>query len=415
MWRRGLIIAGVTLVLVVVAGWWTARRLTSPLSVLNILNPTNTQPLPQTAVTPRQLVAQPIAVPSAWRTNTVADGRTLNIPEGFSVSVFASGFSKARLLAWDEAGRLLVSDMGAGTIVVLPDENGDGVADRAVTVARDLDRPHGMALHNGWLYVAETSKVVRLKDKNGDGVYEQREVVVPNLPTGGNHVTRTIAFGPDDGKMYVSVGSSCNVCEDDNRRAAVLRYDENGKNEFVFAAGLRNSVGLTFHPETGELWATENGRDLLGDDIPPEEVNIIREGKHYGWPYCYGDRVADAKYDRPAFCATTEPPVITMQAHSAPLGLRFAPSAGLPEQYRGALFMAFHGSWNRREPTGYKVVMATLSGNTPAVSDVVTGWLVGGKAWGRPVDVLFAPDGKSLYISDDYANVIYRVAVPATS
>lgn len=245
-------------------------------------------------------------------------------------------------------------------------------------------------------------------------------MLIDDLPEGG-HSTRPTLIGPD-GKMYVSVGSSCNVCEeDDNRRAAVVRYNLDGSGEEVFAEGLRNSVGLAFHlnPETMqfELWSVDNGRDLIGDELPPEEVNILTKGKHYGWPYCYGQQIANPEYpDHTDYCKqTTISPIYEMQAHSAPLGITFPTNlAGeqigeLTRILRDKAIITFHGSWNRTTPTGYKVVTVDTTQPGTREQDLITGWLLpDGTTWGRPVDVKFSPAG-DMYVTDDAAGVIYRI------
>jgi len=335
----------------------------------------------------------------------------LRLPPGFHISLFASGLGGPRLMAWSPDGDLHVSLPSEGQVVALPDRNRDGRADRIVPVLQGLNGPHGLAFFQGYLYVAETDRIVRVPYRDGTARVDRQEVVVPGLPGGGGHWTRTIGFGPD-GKLYVSIGSTCNVCEErDPRRAALVRYNPDGGGEQLFAKGLRNAVGFTWHPETRELWATENGRDWLGDDLPPDEVNIVREGGHYGWPYCYGRQIPDPEWGRgrEAFCRKTIPPAVELQAHSAPLGLTFYTGRQFPKEYWGDLFVAFHGSWNRSIPTGYKVVRIRMQGGKPrGVEDFITGWLVGHKAWGRPVDLVVGPDG-SLYLSDDDQGVIYRI------
>lgn len=343
---------------------------------------------------------QPVAVqvPAQWRRAPFDLARSLHLPPGFQISVFASGLNSPRLMAFSPEGELYVSLPRAGSVVKLPDRDGDGVADQAVPVATGLNRPHGLAFHNGSLYVAETNRVVRLTPAGVD-------VVVPDLPAGGQHWTRTIGFGPD-GMLYVAAGSSCNVCrEQDERRAAIMQFRPDGSGGRIYARGLRNAVGLAWHPETGELWATENGRDHLGDDLPPDEINVVRAGSHYGWPQCYGNRVVDAGWGSEEFCRGTQPPAVALQAHSAPLGLNFYLGTQFPESYLGHLFVALHGSWNRTEPTGYKLIRVRPDG---VVEDFATGWLAGRLAWGRPVQPVVGPDG-ALYVSDDHAGAIYRI------
>ncbi len=352
------------------------------------------------------LSEQSLNVPNRWKISQL-EGRMLRLPPGFKISAYASGLGNARFMALDDGGNIYLSQPKEGKISVLRDKDGDGVADEIVVYAEGLNLPHGLAFDGDWLYVAENDKVERLRDEDGDLRADKKELIVGNIPGPGGHYTRTIGFGPDD-KMYVSVGSSCNVCEDDPRRAAILQYDKDGGNEKIFSRGLRNSVGFVWHPSTGEMWATDNGRDWLGDDLPPDEINVVEEDEHYGWPYCYGQRIPDPKFDDPAFCTTTEPPAVELQAHSAPLGLRFYEGDIFPEEYRGNLFVAYHGSWNREVPTGYKVVRIRFHEGKPVVEDFIVGWLVGEEKWGRPVDILVGKDG-SMYISDDHAGVVYRV------
>jgi glucose/arabinose dehydrogenase len=234
------------------------------------------------------------------------------------------------------------------------------------------------------------------------------------VPDDGQHKTRTVAF-LQDGRMVLSVGSSCNVCEEeDPRRGTVLVYDgPNGEGERVFASGLRNAVGLAVHPETGELWATNNGRDLLGDDIPPDTIHILLEGAGYGWPACHGGEVIDPDYGHPGACEQVPMPAVGLQAHSAPLGMVFYAGDSFPAEYQGDLFVAFHGSWNRSEPTGYKVVRIPVRDGDASgpVEDFATGWLDDetSSASGRPVGLAVGPDG-ALYVSDDKGGFIYRIS-----
>lgn len=336
----------------------------------------------------------------------------LKLPEGFRIGLFASSLDEPRMMALSTDGRLFVTEMGGGRVTILPDANGDGRADKHIIYATGLNRPHGIAFQGGYLYVAETDRVVRYPYKDGDDKSPKPQVIVSGIPSGRGHSTRTITFGPD-GKLYLSVGSSCNVCiETDPLRAAIIRYNADGSGRKVYATGLRNSVGLTLRPGTSELWATDNGRDYLGDDLPPEEVNVIREGGFYGWPYAYGDRVPDPDFGSrsPNKVKSTIPPKIAIQAHSAPLGLTFYTGDQFPKEYQGNLFVAYHGSWNRSIPTGYKVVRFVVQDGqvVGGQRDFITGWLSGGSAWGRPVDVLVGRDG-SLFITDDDGGRIYRV------
>ena len=308
------------------------------------------------------------------------------------------------------AAGLYSGNRSGGTVFALPDYDQDGEVDEVRPVIAGLsNRPHGLAFYDGYLYLAEENRVSRYSYQ-GDGKVGAREVIVENLPAGG-HISRTLGFGPSN-NMYVSIGSSCNVCEErDRRRAAIVEYNPDGSGGRVFAEGTRNAVGFVFHPVTGDIWATENGRDLLGDDVPPDEINILREGQHYGWPLCYGKNIPEPEFNNPDRCTTTTESLHDVQAHSAPLGLRFIDSPQFPEEWQGDLLVAYHGSWNRTVPTGYKVVRLTVDGSKiVAEEDFIHGWLLdNGTAVGRPVDLIFGPKEGALYISDDKAGVIYRV------
>lgn len=339
--------------------------------------------------------------------------RTLVAPDGFSVSLYAAGLPNARLLRFTETGDLLVTQPRSGRVALLArDAGGDGRADGTQTLLDGLDRPHGLDFHDGWLYVAEGSAIARVRydavSRRATGALER---VVTGLPDGGNHWTRTVRFGPD-GRMYVSVGSSCNVCiEEDPRRAAMLRFAPDGSAEEIYATGLRNSVGFDWQPGTGALYATENGRDLLGDDTPPCELNRIVQGGFYGWPFAYGDRVPDPDLGagRAEQIAASIPPAHAFGAHNAPLGITFVRGARAPDSLRGAALVALHGSWNRTVRDGYEVVSLHWSpGGEIEERPFLSGFLQDGRAIGRPVDVAEGTDG-AVYVSDDYAGAVYRV------
>lgn len=339
----------------------------------------------------------------------------VRLPAGFEIQVFARGLFGPRFMTVGPDKQIYVSMPRMGWVGRLRDDDGDGKVERIDRVVEKLDRPHGLAFWQGKLYVAGTEKIWRVDSFRGRGSAARVTAIVPNLPDGGRgHWTRTILFGRD-GKLYVSVGSSCNVCkEKDPRRAAIVRYNPDGTGEEVFANGLRNSVGIAWHPATHELWGTDNGRDWLGDDNPPDEINIIRQGKNYGWPNCIANRIPDPDFGSPEICQRSEPPVVAIPAHSAPLGLTFYTGKQFPQEYHGDIFVALHGSWNRSKRTGYKVVRVRLAGGQPQqVEDFATGWLRDEKGkevvWGRPVDLVVGPDG-GLYLSDDYAGLIYRIS-----
>jgi len=337
----------------------------------------------------------------------------LNVPDDVRLTVFADKVPKARHMAFDDAGVLFLSRARSGAVVALPDEDKDGKADLHFPVLAGRRNPHGLAfvqLDSGYyLYVAEEHQVIRLKRTAKPYTYSKPEIIFKNIPTGG-HFTRTIKI--KDGKLYVSIGSSCNVCiEDSPLRAALWRMDLNGKNAERFAKGLRNSVGIEFSPYSGELWGVNNGTDWQGDDHPREELNIIREGKDYGWPACHENGIPDPDYGKGVDCSKTEMPVYTFTAHMAPLGLEFYQQGSLPAKYDHSLFIAFHGSWNRSVPAGYKVVRVILNskGEIKSHEDFITGWLLpGGGNQGRPVDVQLSPEG-DLYLSDDSRGVVYKI------
>jgi len=348
-----------------------------------------------------------------------ADFRSrIEVPEGFEIGIWASDIAGARGLRFTKLGDLLVSIPGRGEILRLHrDDDSDGRADGRDVLLSDLEKPHGMDLHADWLYVAETGAVGRVHldptQRVKAGEYAR---VVDDIPGGGAHSTRSIRFGPD-GWMYVSIGSSCNACiEDDPRRAAIVRYRPDGSEEQIFATGLRNAVGFDWHPPTGELYANDNGRDLLGDDYPPCELNRVVEGGFYGWPFANGANVPDPDVGagQAARIAEAIPPVLDYRAHNAPLGLTFLHGAKLPLAYRNAAISALHGSWNRTTKDGYKVVsLHWREDGAIEQRDFVTGFERDGEVIGRPVDIAEGPDG-AIYISDDYAGVIYRVAHPGS-
>lgn len=344
--------------------------------------------------------------------DTVAN--RITVPSGFSVGIWAEGIPGARFLRFTEAGDLLVSQPRSSAIVIArADADGDGRTDGVETLVDGLNRPHGLDLRQGWLYVGETDGVVRMAfDSKTRSVGSERERIVTGLPTAGNHWTRTLRFGPDD-KLYVSVGSSCNVClEEDERRAAMLRFAPDGSEPEVFARGLRNSVGFDWQPETDALYATDNGRDLLGDDFPPCELNLVEQGRFYGWPFANGDNVIDPDLGagHEDELASYAPPAYAFGGHTAPLGITFVRSPQAPDSLKGAALVALHGSWNRTTKSGYKVVSLHW-GETGEIEerDFLTGFEVDEDVIGRPVDVAEGPDG-AFYVSDDYAGVIWRVS-----
>jgi glucose/arabinose dehydrogenase len=354
---------------------------------------------------------------SAAAEKTPFDLGQLKLPDGFHIAVFANDLNGPRMLTFTPAGVLLVSESGDGKVIALPDAKQSGKADPVVTVLSGLNEPHGIAFYQGKLYVADNDKVLRY-DWDEASLRASNPATLADLPTGGGHSTRSLLF--HDGKMYVSAGSSCNVCiEKDPRRAAVMQFNLDGSGQQIFAKGLRNAVGLAVNPKTDTVWVTVNGRDWLGDDLPPETIyDLGKGGVDAGWPYCYGDRIPDSNFTKPGDnrCQSVIEPKVQMQAHSAPLGLAFYEGTMFPPEYRNNIFVAFHGSWNRSIPTGYKVVRVKLDDKGQPVGgaqDFITGWLAPGEAkrgrWmGRPVGIAFGADG-AMYLSDDAGGVIYRI------
>lgn len=352
------------------------------------------------------------------------------LPEGFKISIFASGVDNARVISFDPRGTMLVSQPTEGKVTALPDIDGDGVADKSVAIVEGLNKPHGIAFKCNdvdnptvcTLYIAETDSVSEFSyDPVSFKASDKKKVV--DLPSDGGHSTRTLLFmpAPNENTLLISVGSSCNVCnEADDRRAKILAYDVATKKTEIFARGLRNAVFAEIHPVTGKIWATEMGRDGLGDDIPPDEINIVEKDKNYGWPICYGKNIHDTDFDKntyirnPCMAPFETPSHIDLQAHSAPLGLAFIPEEGWPEEYWHNMLVAYHGSWNRSVPTGYKIVRFKLKADgsydgEPKAEDFITGFINSdGKRIGRPVDIKVLPGGK-IYISDDQAGVIYII------
>ncbi len=333
------------------------------------------------------------------------------LPPGFSIDLFATDVPNARSMTLGEKGTLFVGTRKAGKVYAIRDLDGDGRADEVLTIASGLNMPNGVAFREGSLFVACVDRLLRF-----DEIEERLKqppaptVISENLPGDRRHGWKFIRFGPD-GYLYVPVGAPCNVCErDDKRYASILRFSPSGEKMEIFAHGVRNTVGFDWHPGTNELWFTDNGRDWMGDDLPPDELNrAAKEGLHFGFPYCHGGDIPDPKYGKGVKCGDFVPPELKLPAHVAALGMRFYRGDMFPEKYRGQIFIAEHGSWNRTVPTGYRVTVVRLEENRVVDYRVFAqGWLEGGRPFGRPVDVLVMPDG-SLLVSDDKAGVIYRV------
>jgi glucose/arabinose dehydrogenase len=334
------------------------------------------------------------------------------LPPGFSINIYADDVEDARSLALGDNGTLFVGTRSAGKVYAVLDRNHDARADEVITIAAGLDMPNGVAFRKGSLYVAEVSRILRY-----DGIESRLKnppepvVVIDSFPKDHHHGWKFIRFGPDD-KLYVPVGAPCNVCEPDNEiYASITRIDPDGSHLEIFAHGVRNTVGFDWHPKTKELWFTDNGRDWMGDDIPPDELNRApRIGMDFGFPYCHGGTIADPEFGSKRKCDEFVPPAMALGPHVAALGMRFYVGKMFPEQYRNQIFIAEHGSWNRTSPIGYRISLVRFSGNRAISYEVFAkGWLKNVRAWGRPVDVLVMPDG-ALLVSDDRAGVIYRIS-----
>ncbi len=356
--------------------------------------------------------------------NGVIQANGLTVPRGFEITKFAENLTNPRRIAIAPGGSaqsydVFVSESAAGRVRVLHYENGR-VQSSEIFLA-GLRQPYGLAFHqSGWLYIGETDKVVRVPYRAGQKTSDAHpQLIAPLIADGyNNHWTRNLLFSRDGKKLYVTVGSSCNTCEEDSPlRAAISEMNPDGSQARIFAAGLRNPVGLAWRNE--QLWTIVNERDNLGDDVPPDYLTRVQDGGFYGWPYAYTTLERTVKPDpsfgsaQPDKVHATIAPDVPVQAHSAALGVAFYPSqvlaGGFPEIYRGDAFLAFHGSWNRSEKTGYKIVRVRFeNGNATEITDFVRGFLKDGKAWGRPVDVQVAPDGALLF-SDDGNGVIWRV------
>lgn len=333
----------------------------------------------------------------------------LRVPPGFRIDRFAADVPNARSMALGDKGTLFVGTRSDGRVFALRDIDGDQRVERRWTLAKGLDMPNGIEFREGALYVAESGRILRY-----DGIEDRLDdppepKLVAELRAYGHHGWRYIGFGPD-GRLYVAMGAPCNVCEP-GEEGSIISMEADGSKRQVFAYGVRNSVGFTWHPETREFWFTDNGRDWLGDDLPPDELNRARKaGLHFGFPYCHGGDIPDPDYGDQQSCSAFVPPVQRLGAHVASLGVRFYTGDMFPPEYRNQVFIAEHGSWNRSTRVGYRVSLVRLDGDrATGYESFASGWLLGGGVYGRPVDLLVMPDG-SMLVSDDHAGAIYRIS-----
>ncbi len=348
-------------------------------------------------------------------TETTAQGllplNKIKLPPGFKIEVYTDKLSNARSMDLSPSGVLFVGSRDVGNVYAVKDENGDFKTDKTWTIASGLKMPNGVALKDGDLYVAEVHRILKYPAIESNLDKPKHEVFIDNYPDKEHHGWKYIDFGPD-GNLYVPVGAPCNICEpDDEIFATITRINMTTRSREIVQRGIRNTVGLAWHPETKEMWFTDNGGDWLGEDMPSCELNYApKDGMNFGFPYCHQGDYPDPKLGKKQSCSDFTPPAEKLGAHVAPLGLEFYTGTMFPEEYRNQLFIAEHGSWNKTKPSGYRIVLVKTEDNMVTSHTVFAeGWLDGGAAWGRPVDIEFLPDG-SMLVSDDYANVIYRIS-----
>jgi glucose/arabinose dehydrogenase len=355
------------------------------------------------------LLSLPVACPASW-----LPLEEIKLPPGFEISVYADDVPNARGMTLGRNGTVFVGTRSKGSVYAVVDRDGDHRADHVYTIARGLDMPVGVAYLEGALYVSALDRILRFDDIDQRLDHPPAPVVITDrLPNDKSHGWKYIAFGPDK-KLYVPVGAPCNICEPDPNRYALLgRMNRDGSQYEVVARGIRNTVGFDWDPTNHELWFTDNGRDWLGDDQPPDELNHAPTmGLHFGYPYCHAGTIADPEYGSKHHCAEFQSPAANLGPHVAALGMRFYTGQMFPQEYRQQIFIAEHGSWNRTDKIGYRITLVTRDGDTLRYSVFSEGWLQEAKAWGRPVDVLVMPDG-ALLVSDDLAGVIYRISYRA--
>jgi glucose/arabinose dehydrogenase len=343
---------------------------------------------------------------------------SIKLPVGFEIEIFSDAVPDARSLAQGDDGTVYVGTRTEGKVYAVPDADKNGKADRVVTLAEGLTMPNGVAVIDGALYVAEVPRLIRFKDIAGKLDHPpEPEVVYDWFPTDLHHGWKYLALGPD-GYLYAPIGAPCNICRSENELyATIIRLKPDGDDFEIFARGVRNSVGFDWHPLTREMYFTENGRDWMGDDEPPDELNRApKEDLHFGYPYCHGGTILDPEFGDDETCLEYTPPAWRFPAHVAALGIRFYTGEQFPDKYKNQLFVAQHGSWNRSVRDGYRIVLIRFQNSTPVSSSIFAeGWLQpDGRVSGRPVDILQLQDG-SLLVSDDRRGAIYRISYPSRS
>jgi len=335
----------------------------------------------------------------------------LKVPEGWKVSVAASGLGKPRMLYYTSSGNMYITRRDTGDVLLLKDTNNDGVFDDIKTVVAEFKGVHGITMKDGLLYLCNSNELRQYR-MNADGTLWDKKMLFNDMPSAGQHPNRTMNFGPD-GKLYISIGTLCNDCKESDREAASLvQVDPVTWKRTIFASGLRNMIGFDWHPQTKDLWGIDNGGDAKGDDWPPEELNLIREGKNYGYPFAYGKKEVDRTREDPdgdskeKLVENTEPSTMEFQAHMAPIGYQFFPAGSI---FSGDALINWHGSWNRSRPVGFKVQRIKFSNGKPiGAEDFLTGFLKGKTRFGRPAGIAIASNG-TVYISDDANGVLYSI------
>lgn len=359
-----------------------------------------------------------VAVPYAQQSKSAPKApqlETITLPAGFTIGVYAQGVKNARQMAVGSKGTVFVGSRQAGLVHALVDTNGDHKADKVHVIAKGLDQPSGVAFRDGALYVADISKIWRFDDIEAHLDAPRKPVLVTSsYPTEGHHGWKFIAFGPD-GWLYVPVGAPCNICDKRSENpifASVTRIKPDGSGREVWAHGIRNSVGFDWHPVTRGLFITSNGRDMMGDDVPPDTLSYApKPGMDFGFPYCHAGEIPDPEFGSKRACSEFAKPAQKLGAHVASIGARFYTGTAFPAEYRNQLFIAEHGSWNRTKPVGYRITVVSMDdqARVTGYKPFAEGWLQGSEAWGRPADVQPLQDG-SLLVSDDKADLIYRIA-----
>jgi glucose/arabinose dehydrogenase len=345
-----------------------------------------------------------------------ADLSRLTLPAGFRIELYASGVAQARELAVGAKGTVFAGSFDAGNVYALVDADHDGRAERVLTIASGFDKPSGIAFHDGDLYIAAMSRIYKLDDIEAHlDAPPKPALVTDKLPKDEPHGWKFIAFGPD-GRLYVPIGAPCNVCDKGDKYAKIISMKPDGSDSRDVAFGIRNSVGFDWQPGTNELWFTDNGRDMLGDDLPSDELNhVTKNGEHFGFPYCHQGDTLDPDLGKGKSCSDYTPPVVKLGAHVAAIGMRFYTGAMFPAEYRGAAIVAEHGSWNRSKKSGYRVVAVRIHGGKAlGETTLVSGFEKNDDVIGRPADVLVMPDG-ALLIADQLGGAVYRVTYSASA